>query len=47
MMVRHETPRDGTNVPGVGPVRVFLEAHKIVTGSPFDFTRENIDQYQF
>jgi rhamnose transport system substrate-binding protein len=47
MMLRHETPRDGMDVPGVGQVRVFPETHKIVMGSPLDFTSENISQYWF
>ncbi|GAC1702149.1 MAG: autoinducer 2 ABC transporter substrate-binding protein LsrB [Candidatus Acidiferrum sp.] len=47
MMLRHETPRDGMEVPGVGRVRVFLDSRKIVMGSPLDFTRENIDRYHF
>jgi hypothetical protein len=47
MMLRHETPRDGIDVPGVGQIRVFLETHKIVMGSPLDFTRDNIEHYWF
>jgi ABC-type sugar transport system substrate-binding protein len=47
MMLRHETLRDGMDVPGVGRVRVFPENHKIVMGSPLDFTQENISQYWF
>jgi rhamnose transport system substrate-binding protein len=47
MMLRHETPHDGMDVPGVGQIHVFLETHKIVMGSPLDFTRDNIDQYWF
>jgi len=47
MMLRHETPYDGMDVPGVGTIGVFPESHKIVMGSPLDFTRENIDQYAF
>jgi rhamnose transport system substrate-binding protein len=47
MMLCHETPRDGMDVPGVGQVRVFPETRKIVMGSPLDFTRENISQYWF
>jgi ABC-type sugar transport system substrate-binding protein len=47
MMLRHETPRDGMDVPGVGQIRVFPETRKIVMGSPLDFTRENIAQYWF
>jgi rhamnose transport system substrate-binding protein len=47
MMLRHETPRDGMDVPGVGPIRVFPETRKIIMGSPLDFTRENIRQYWF
>jgi ABC-type sugar transport system substrate-binding protein len=47
MMLRHETPRDGMDVSGVGQIRVFPETHKIVMGSPLDFTRENISQYWF
>jgi rhamnose transport system substrate-binding protein len=47
MMVRHETPHDGMDVPGVGQIRVFLETRKIVMGSPLDFTHENIGQYWF
>jgi rhamnose transport system substrate-binding protein len=47
MMLRHETPRDGMDVLGVGQIRVFPESRKIVMGSPLDFTRENIDQYRF
>jgi rhamnose transport system substrate-binding protein len=47
MILRHETPRDRMNVPGVGPIRVFPETRKIVMGSPLDFTRENISQYWF
>jgi len=47
MMLRHETPYDGMDVPGVGKISVFPGPHKIVMGSPLDFTRENIDQYSF
>jgi rhamnose transport system substrate-binding protein len=47
MMLRHETPRDGMDVPGVGQIRVFPETRKIVMGSPLDFTLENISQYWF
>jgi ABC-type sugar transport system substrate-binding protein len=47
MMLRHETPREGMDVPGVGQIRVFPETRKIVMGSPLDFTRENIGQYWF
>jgi rhamnose transport system substrate-binding protein len=47
MMLRHETPREGMDVPGVGEIRVFPETRKIVMGSPLDFTRENIGQYWF
>jgi ABC-type sugar transport system substrate-binding protein len=47
MMLRHEMPFDGMDVPGVGAIGVFPESHKIVMGSPLDFTRENIDQYAF
>ena len=47
MILRHETPRDGMNVPGVGQIRVFPETRKIVMGSPLDFTRDNINQYWF
>jgi rhamnose transport system substrate-binding protein len=47
MMLRHETPRDGMDVSGVGQIRVFPETRKIVMGSPLDFTRENIAQYWF
>lgn len=47
MLLRHETPRDGMDIPGVGPIRVFPGPRKIVMGSPLDFTRENIDQYHF
>jgi ABC-type sugar transport system substrate-binding protein len=47
MMLRHETPLDGMNVPGVGQIRVFPQSRKIVMGSPLDFTRDNIDQYRF
>jgi rhamnose transport system substrate-binding protein len=47
MMLRHETPRDGMDVSGVGQIRVFPETRKIVMGSPLDFTRENISQYWF
>jgi len=47
MMLRHETPRDGMDVSGVGQIRVFPVTHKIVMGSPLDFTRENISQYWF
>ena len=47
MMLRHETPYDGMDVPDVGTVGVFPESHKIVMGLPLDFTRENIDQYAF
>ncbi|HEY6388062.1 MAG TPA: autoinducer 2 ABC transporter substrate-binding protein [Candidatus Acidoferrum sp.] len=47
MLLRHETPHDGMDVPGVGQIRVFPETRKIVMGSPLDFTRENISQYWF
>jgi rhamnose transport system substrate-binding protein len=47
MILRHETPREGMDVPGVGQIRVFPETRKIVMGSPLDFTRENIGQYWF
>ena len=47
MTLRHETPHDGMDVPGVGTIRVFPESRKIVMGAPLDFTRDNIDQYQF
>jgi rhamnose transport system substrate-binding protein len=47
MMLRHETPSDGMDVANVGRIRVFPETHKIVMGSPLDFTRENISQYWF
>jgi rhamnose transport system substrate-binding protein len=47
MMLRHEAPRDGMAVPGVGHIRVFPESRKIIMGSPLDFTRENINQYWF
>jgi ABC-type sugar transport system substrate-binding protein len=47
MMLRHETPRDGMDVPGVGRVQVFPETRKIIMGAPLDFTRENIGQYWF
>jgi ABC-type sugar transport system substrate-binding protein len=47
MMLHHETPRDGMDIPGVGQIRVFGETRKIVMGSPLDFTRENISQYWF
>jgi rhamnose transport system substrate-binding protein len=47
MMLRHETPRDGMDVSGVGRIRVLPETRKIVMGSPLDFTRENIGQYWF
>jgi rhamnose transport system substrate-binding protein len=47
MMLRHETPYDGMDVPGVGQIRVFPDTRKIVMGSPLDFTRENIAQYWF
>ena len=47
MMLRHETPYDGMDVPGVGTIRVFPESHKIVMGSPLDFKLENIGQYAF
>jgi len=47
MMLRHETPSDGMDVSNVGRIRVFPETHKIVMGSPLDFTKENIGQYWF
>jgi rhamnose transport system substrate-binding protein len=47
MLLRHETPQDGMDVPGVGQVRVFPGRRKIIMGSPLDFTRENIAQYTF
>lgn len=47
MLLRHEIPRDGMDVPGVGQIRVFPGPRKIIMGSPLDFTRENIDQYRF
>jgi ABC-type sugar transport system substrate-binding protein len=47
MMLRHETPRDGMDVSGVGRIRVLPETRKIVMGSPLDFTLENIGQYWF
>ena len=32
MTLRHETPHDGMDVPGVGTIRVFPESQKIVMG---------------
>ncbi len=47
MLLRHETPRDGMEIPGVGQIHVFPDSRKIIMGSPLDFTRENIEQYWF
>ena len=47
MLLRHETPHDGMDVPGVGTVRVLPVPHKIIMGSPLDFTKDNIGQYSF
>jgi len=47
MVIHHQTPEDGMEVPGVGRVRVSMERHIVVMGPPLDFTRDNIDQYSF
>jgi rhamnose transport system substrate-binding protein len=47
MLLRHETPQDGMDIPGVGQVRVFAGPRQIIMGSPLDFTSENIAQYSF
>jgi rhamnose transport system substrate-binding protein len=47
MLLRHETPQDGMDVPGVGQIRVFPGPRKVIMGSPLDFTRDNIEQYSF
>lgn len=47
LLLHHQTPTDGMQMPGVGPVKVIASSHTIVMGPPLDFTRENIGQYHF
>jgi len=46
-VMRGETPTDGMNIPGVGPVQVIAASHTIIIGPPLDFTQANIGQYHF
>ena len=47
MLLHHQTPTDGMNMPGVGPVKVIAATRTIIMGPPLDFTKANIDQYHF
>lgn len=38
-------PADGQNIPGVGKIR--MSGNTVVMGEPLDFTKENVDEYDF
>lgn len=40
-----EEPSDGQDVPGVGKIR--MVGRTIIMGDPLEFTKENVDQYDF
>lgn len=47
LVLHHQEPYDGMNVPLVGPVKVFSDRRVIVMGPPLDFTAANVDQFNF
>ncbi|WP_251551472.1 autoinducer 2 ABC transporter substrate-binding protein [Neobacillus muris] len=44
-LLNGQTPKDGQHIKNIGNIKV--EGDTVIMGLPIDFTRENIDQYDF
>ncbi|WP_406677172.1 autoinducer 2 ABC transporter substrate-binding protein [Moorella sp. ACPs] len=46
-MLDGKKPTDGQEVPNVGKIHVQSDGKTVIMGPPTDFTKENVDQYNF
>lgn len=42
-----KNPTDGQEVPNVGKIQVWPDGKTVIMGPPTDFTKDNVDQYNF